>query len=792
MNIPLFFRWLLLSLSILALPACDLDFSGSSPAPASQNLDFQSPGPISLKVGDSFENPAIGQGEGDIAYLSSDDSVATVDAQGRVTILKLGHAQVIATIEADENYESASQVYEINTEFSVTAWIGENDTHLEFSDGTQGMEFYRSTDFSCDFTQYNSCENGAMGILDGSAVVDTTATLNQKALYQFSSADLIGKVEAPIERFSARRDHQTVMYKGKLWLIAGSDALSGAVRNDVWTSSDGVNWKEVTSNGGFEARREHQVVTFKDKLWLIGGWGESNELLNDVWSSSDGVNWVEETAGAPFSGRKGHQVVSFDGKLWLIGGNEIDQYTYDPFQHFVPGLNDVWSSSDGVSWVEELSSAPFSIRFSHQVSVFNDKMWLMGGQNHWSDHKDDVWSSEDGTTWTQALVVGEFEEKSDHQMAVYDGKLFIVGGRGRGTSTSIAYTSDGVNWGSEPISGDFLSPYRKGHQLTAFKEKLVLTGGWGLGNLLNNDVWFSTDGIQWVEQTTAKPHSRFRHQIKVFQDKLWMLGGVFDSAKNDIWSSTDGLSWKKEKAEAEFSERSKHAVALFDEKLWLIGGRDGAFDKQSDIWMSEDGVSWREVTPEGFALSYYTHGFIEFKDSLFVIGGNTGKTWFSSDGVSWNKSVFTGPAYQSRYIEYKGKLWSFGGEASGEKHNKIFSSVDGESWVEEASELKFSGRAQHQVVVFNDRLWLIGGIGNDSQYFNDIWSSIDGINWEQVVSSAPFKGVIDHQAVVFKGVIYIVGGFDSDRLNNNHVWSSLDGINWRKGVVANIGLSNSN
>ena len=85
---------------------------------------------------------------------------------------------------------------------------------------------------------------------------------------------------------------------------------------------------------------DFQVVEFKNKLYLIGGYTTSG-YTNDIYSSSDGVTWTLESADgvAPFSKRYRHQVVEFNNKLYLIGGYTSSGET-----------NDIYSSSDGVTW----------------------------------------------------------------------------------------------------------------------------------------------------------------------------------------------------------------------------------------------------------------------------------------------------------------------------------------------------------------------------------------------------------------------------------------------------------
>ena len=74
-------------------------------------------------------------------------------------------------------------------------------------------------------------------------------------------------------------------------------------------------------------------------MWVIGGVSE-NGYLSDVWSSSDGVNWTQVTATAQFGSRSGHTSVVFNNKMWVIGGAK-----YTDLNH------DAWYSEDGVDWV---------------------------------------------------------------------------------------------------------------------------------------------------------------------------------------------------------------------------------------------------------------------------------------------------------------------------------------------------------------------------------------------------------------------------------------------------------
>jgi hypothetical protein len=70
-------------------------------------------------------------------------------------------------------------------------------------------------------------------------------------------------------------------------------------------------------------------IGFQGKMWVATGI-MNGVYMNDVWSSTDGVNWVQETASGPFVGRFSSVLQEYGGKLHLIGGTSG------------PWLNDVW------------------------------------------------------------------------------------------------------------------------------------------------------------------------------------------------------------------------------------------------------------------------------------------------------------------------------------------------------------------------------------------------------------------------------------------------------------------
>lgn len=60
-------------------------------------------------------------------------------------------------------------------------------------------------------------------------------------------------------------------------MIGGRNA-SGYL-NDVWYSSDGVNWTQVTVSTAFPARTEYACVVHNNAMWVIGGAAIENFMM---------------------------------------------------------------------------------------------------------------------------------------------------------------------------------------------------------------------------------------------------------------------------------------------------------------------------------------------------------------------------------------------------------------------------------------------------------------------------------------------------------------------------------
>jgi hypothetical protein len=261
----------------------------------------------------------------------------------------------------------------------------------------------------------------------------------------------------------------------------------------------------------------------------------------------------------------------------------------------------------------------------------------------------------------------------------------------------------------------------------------------------------------------------------VFQGKMWLLGGWNPGDKkhfpricnNEVWSSRDGSAWSLEKpntfldasfnALGDWEGRHTAGYVVFKDKMWIVGGDVNQGHYHGDVWNSSDGKTWTLVNrggkvPWGPRALHHT---LVFRDKIWVIGGQTvpqfaaeaevfyRDVWTSTDGITWQKLTPVEPC------------WSARGMIGG-------------------------------AVVFRDRVWLLGGGTYDTpkiptrQFHHDVWSSADGVHWQRHLEHAPWGARQYHDVAVFDGRMWVLEGYGQEKANRKDVWYSADGVDWHE------------
>ena len=425
------------------------------------------------------------------------------------------------------------------------------------------------------------------------------------------------------------------------------------------------------------------------------GWENTPDYSPDDYNS----DWIPYAVQAPFGKRDGAGAVVFQGEMWLLGG-----WAHGPV------LSDIWKSKNGVDW-EYVTYAPWPGRHQFGAVVFKEKIWVVGG-----DMFSDVWSSEDGVTWSLETDNAPWGDRYAPYVCTFDDKLWIMGGQ---------------KWENKPDgTWDYTLPI-------------------GL-----NDVWYSSDGVNWEQATASapwKPRSMINGSV-VFQGKMWILGGgikgdeATTSEYNDVWNSVDGVNWELITDSAGWKPRVHLSTIVYNDKIWVTDGSSGTPSVlTNEVWSSEDGVNWSEVKTDNRWNGLHASSLFNYDGSLWVVAG------FNSDNV-WRYSEAP-THYFSRPTGLLSDLttWTTGADGTGENPQS------------------FDRDNQVFVVANRDSVVLSDGLrvqGRNSKI-------IIGTEADSVTLSLEEKSVLDALVDVSSTSSLVIGSGSTPSLNKLHAGSTV-------------------
>ncbi len=226
----------------------------------------------------------------------------------------------------------------------------------------------------------------------------------------------------------------TMPFRDRIWLMGGRKLPGAENTNTVWSSPDGAEWVLETDDPGWCPRVSPSFVVFRDRMWIMGGTenfyqDDDTTLKNDVWSTADGRNWRCEIEHAAWPKRTHAQAVVFQNKIWIMGGGAWQPET-------IP-LNDVWCSEDGVNWTQVTAGAPWKKRMWFSLVVYRDHMWVLGGWSRKDGDFGDVWYSKDGANWTELKSDVIWTNRHEHSAYVFKDRIWLAGGHARPLNSEV-------------------------------------------------------------------------------------------------------------------------------------------------------------------------------------------------------------------------------------------------------------------------------------------------------------------------------------------------------------------
>jgi hypothetical protein len=299
----------------------------------------------------------------------------------------------------------------------------------------------------------------------------------------------------------------------------------------------------------------------------------------------------------------------------------------------------------------------------------------------------------------------------------------------------------------------------------------------------------------WVKVTDrAGWQPRDSQGEAVYQNRLWLLGGWYDSFKptpRDVWSSPDGEHWTLVQKTAPWKHGDLPMTLAFDGKLWLMGGwfngRMPGHSVSNEVWWTKDGAEWHLATPHAGWTPRLAAGAVVFDGKMWILGGTEkyyfgdekstqNDVWSSSNGSEWHRVTeradWSPRAYHAAVV-HDGRMWVLGGgdyKPHERALNDVWSSADGIKWRRETAAAPWHPRIWFSSVAYRNRLWILGGWSdNPSQNWGDVWYSKNGKDWTQLHSERIWKARHELSAYVFQDKLWVAGGHA--RPLNSEVWS---------------------
>jgi hypothetical protein len=337
-------------------------------------------------------------------------------------------------------------------------------------------------------------------------------------------------------------------------------------------------WNEVNTAASWTARAGLEAVELGDAFYILGGrtpidpdivpvFGAST-IWGDVWKSVDrGESWsqvLDTNAPGHWAARAYFEAVTRDGQMFVLGGQDFNVITVPgpmgpqqvPVSNF---FNDVWSSQDGVNWVQKTADAGWEGRAGLSSIVYRDELYVFGGSKNDDQsiigpggpariYFNDVWkSSDEGATWQEVAAAADWEPRAGAAVVVKDDFIYLLGGEDGFTCDSggsrcppyfndVWRTQDGQDWELVTAAADWTS--RPGHVAGVVGNDIVVFGGFGLSNDPSDpfkpanpiDMWVSEDGVNWELLSATPWNASAPEQIKYDFDALFSSEGPSGAA----------------------------------------------------------------------------------------------------------------------------------------------------------------------------------------------------------------------------------------------------------------------
>ena len=251
---------------------------------------------------------------------------------------------------------------------------------------------------------------------------------------QWSEIRLSGKLP---ER---RSNHCSFIVNDYMYIHGGRDIKEGQMAN-MWKlslpgveelandSNYGVQWEPVKDRGQTPGKiSHHKAVVFGSSVIIYGGMSGINEITDVYEFDCNKEAWskMKQSSNGP-KPRDDHSLAKVDEERFIIFGGFVNgSRTNECWLATKQGSQLIWEQL-----AKDNANAPCP-RASHSAAVYDEKMYIFGGQDDENNKLNDLWEFDINTqTYNPVSLPNDSyqpQPRSGHSSSICDGKMYLFGG----------------------------------------------------------------------------------------------------------------------------------------------------------------------------------------------------------------------------------------------------------------------------------------------------------------------------------------------------------------------------
>lgn len=294
-------------------------------------------------------------------------------------------------------------------------------------------------------------------------------------------------------------------------------ASSDAASNAAGLTKQPYTWARLTDHAGYSKTYNYQLLTKDNKLYAFHPDG--------VWQSSNGASWTKTGLENILKNQAFLDYIEFKGAIYAIG-----TFSGSISDHIL--TTQVARTIDMEKWEVLATQSKLPKRFFYHPFVFQDKIWIIGG-NDGSTVYNDAWVSVDGINWQKVADDLPFGARHSQYFVIFKDQIYML-------SHDVWRSKNGLDW--EEVTAEMTPGSIVGYTPVVFDDKIWLIGN-NRGNSMSSEVWYSEDGLKWEKQKTPWS-ARVAVATCVFNNEIIMTGGKYEGSNtiaadlnynNDVW-----------------------------------------------------------------------------------------------------------------------------------------------------------------------------------------------------------------------------------------------------------------